>query len=217
MAIRWDPARDASRQAGWVLMTLGRELRIARYRAGLTQRAVGIAAGRSASWISLLESGKAPRVSVAELMVVASAVGLKVYVNAYPAGRRPLDAPQLRLLERFNARLHRGWRREMEKVMPREGDLRAVDELITLGTCTCAIEAITRLASIEAHVRAARAKQRDLEASRLILLIARTGANRRVLADAGPSLSRDFPVLTRQAMAKLAAGQDPGGDCLVVL
>jgi hypothetical protein len=183
----------------------------------MTQREAGRVIGRSASWISLIEAGKAPRVPLAEVAVIAAAVGLKLYVKAFPAGRRPLDAPQLGLLERFNVRIHRTWRREVEKVMPIPGDLRAIDELITGNGCSCAVEAITRLASVEAQLRSARAKQRDIGATRLILLVSGTQANRSMLREIGPVLGEQLPVGTRAALRALAAGDDPGGDCLILL
>jgi transcriptional regulator with XRE-family HTH domain len=196
---------------------MANELRVSRYRAGMTQREVGAAIGRTGAWVSLIELAKAPRVSVAELAVVSAAVGLKLYVNAFPAWRRPLDAPQLDLLRTFNDRIHPGWRRELEKVMPREGDLRAVDELISLGSCSVAVEAITRFADVQAQVRAARAKQRDLRATRLALLVKASHANRRLLHEAGPLIHGEFPIPTRGALRALAAGVDPGGDCLILL
>ncbi len=217
MSNRMNPIHDAARLATWVRMTIGRELRIARLSAGMTQRQVGRAIGRSASRISRIEAGKVARISVLELSVASAAVGLKLYVTVYPGGRRPLDAPQLALLAAFNARLHPSWRSQLEVPMPIEGDLRAVDELIRTDTCVCAVEAITRLADVQRQVRAARVKQRDLAADRLVMLVRGSRANRSMLRSAGPILQDAFPVGTRAALRALGAGQDPGGDCLVVL
>jgi transcriptional regulator with XRE-family HTH domain len=217
MANRTDPIREAGRAGSWLLTTLGREIRVARFRSGLTQREVGRLVGRSASWVSRIEGGRVRGVSIPQLMAVAAAVGMRLYANLYPAGRRLLDTPQLALLGDLNKRLSPIWRREMEKVMPREGDLRAIDELIDNGTVRCAIEAITRFASVEAQVRSAHAKRRDIGARRLILLVRGSHANRRMIHEAGPILQAEFPISTRQALAALAAGEDPGGDCLILL
>lgn len=217
MPNRTNPIHDAARLAAWVRMTMGRELRIARVSAGMTQRQTGRAIGRSASRISRIEAGKVTRVSVLELSMAAAAVGLKLYVTVYPGGRRPLDAPQLALLAAFNARLHPSWRTQLEVPMPIEGDLRAVDEIIQTDTCVCAVEAITRLADVQRQIRAARVKQRDLAADRLVLLVRGSRANRSMLRAAGSILRDAFPVSTRAAMRAFAAGRDPGGDCLVVL
>ncbi|MCC6619004.1 MAG: helix-turn-helix domain-containing protein [Chloroflexi bacterium] len=196
---------------------LGRELRVARFRAGLTQKQVGRQVDRSASRISRIEGGLAPAASLTELMRVAAAIGMKLYVNAYPLGRRALDAPQLAMLTQFNSRLHPSWRCELEKVMPKEGDLRAIDELIWTDEISCAVEAITRLAEVQGHLRPARAKQRDIGATRLILLVKGSRANRRVLHEADDLVRRSFQVGTRRAFEALAAGRDPGGDCLILI
>jgi transcriptional regulator with XRE-family HTH domain len=201
----------------WTLMSLGREIRRARIAAGSTQRTVGARVGRSASRISRIERAKVPRVSVLEMTAVAAAVGLRLYVNAFPGHRRPLDAPQLQLLEAFNERIHGSWKRTMEAVMPRSGDLRAVDELLDNGVVSCAVEAITRFSDAQLQLRTARAKQRDIGAGRLILVVKATHANRRLLRDARPILADSFPIGGRAALRALAAGQDPGGDCLILL
>ena len=209
--------QDARGQVPWVLMSIGRELRIARVRNGMTQRQVGARVGRSASWVSRVERGSILGVAVAELIAVAASVGLKLSLRAFPGGRRPLDAGQLALLGRFNRRLGPEWHRQLEKVMPIQGDLRAIDELIWTSTCSCAVEALTRIADVQGQVRPARAKQRDVAADRLILLVADTNANRRMLHEIGPALAADFPIPPRRALAALADGLDPGGDCLILL
>jgi hypothetical protein len=50
----------------------------------------------------------------------------------------------------------------------------------------------------------------------LILLVADTAHNRHVLR-LHPELRERFPVCTRKCLAALARGEDPGGDCLVLL
>jgi transcriptional regulator with XRE-family HTH domain len=217
MPTRTNPIHEARGLARWLRERIGRDLRVARHRAGMTQLQTGRLIGRSASWISRVEAGKVPGVSVTELVLIGAAVGMKLSVGLYPAGRRPLDGPQLALLTAFNARIAPEWRRELEKVMPREGDLRAVDELISTDTCSCAVEALTRIIDWQGQLRPARAKQRDLGATRLILVILGSHANRRMLHELGPIVDQEFPVATREAMRALAAGQDPGGDCLIIL
>lgn len=214
---RTNPIHDAAHLANWVLLEVGRELRLGRIRAGMTQRRVGALVGRSASRISRVERAKVPRVSIPELMKISAAVGLKLWVKPFPGGRRPIDGPQLALISTLNSRLHPRWNRRMEAVVPLPGDLRAVDELIRIDTCSCAVEAITRFIDGQAQVRSARAKQRDIKADRLILLVKASRANRRMLREAEPILSDSFPIRTRAALKSLAAGEDPGGDCLILL
>jgi hypothetical protein len=148
---------------------------------------------------------------------VSAAVGQSASVKLYPVGRLPLDTPQLRLLAAFNARIDQRWTRRLEAVMPIRGDLRAVDELISRDGCTCAVEAITRLVDVQAQLRAARLKQRDIAATRLILLVRDTHANRRTVADSGQTLGDELPMRTRGALKLLGRGEDPGADCLLLL
>lgn len=217
MPSRTNPVAEATSLARWVLLQIGRELRVARVIAGKTQAQVGTAVRRSASYVSRIESGRVRNASMERLMRHAAAVGMKLYANVFPAGRRPLDAAQLGLLEDFNARLHPAWSRQFEVVVPQPGDLRAADELIRIASCSCAVEAITRFADVQAQIRSAHAKQRDLGADRLILVVRGSHANRRMIRAAGPLLNEMLPVGTRTALRALGAGQDPGGDCLILL
>lgn len=217
MASRWNPIHEAARKATWTLLDIGRELRVARIRTGRRQAQVGAAIGHSPSRISRIEHGKVPRLSVRELILASAAVGQSASVKLYPSGRLPLDVAQLRLISQFNARIHPSWRRRLEAVMPIPGDQRAIDELITLEGCSCAVEAITRLADVQAQLRAARTKQRDIGAMRLVLLVRDSHANRRMISEALPLISVELPVRTRPAIRSLSRGEDPGADCLVVL
>lgn len=217
MPSRISPLQEAKRLVRWQLVETGRELRVARVTAGMTQTQVGRAVGCAASTVSRIEHGLVRSLTLSLLMQLAAAVGLKAWVKTFPLGRRPLDAPQLGVLEAFNARLHAGWRRELEVVVQIAGDLRAADEVIRKDGCSCAVEAVTRFADVQAQVRGAKAKCRDLGCDRLIMVVRGSHANRRMIRDAGPLLREALPIGTRQAMAALSAGRDPGGDCLIVL
>jgi transcriptional regulator with XRE-family HTH domain len=217
MPSRSNPMHEADRFADWALLEFGRELRVARITAGMTQHQVAEATRRSISSVSRVERGKGRAVSLPDLVRHGAAVALKVYIKTYPGGRRPLDAAQLALIGDFNARLHSSWTCKLEAVVPIDGDLRAADELIGIEGCSCSVEAITRLADLQKQTRSGRAKQRDLKADRLILLVRGSHANRRVLGEAGPIVDEMFPIGTRAALRALSEGRDPGGDCLVIL
>ena len=200
-----------------ILGMVGRELRLARVSAGQRQSDIAHAARTSTSRISRVERGRVASLSLAALARHAAAVGLRPYLNLYPSGRRLVDAPQLALLARLRQRLHASWTWETEVPMPIAGDLRAADCRISIPGCTVMIEAITRLADYQAQVRAARRKQRDLAADRLVLLVAASHANRRAVAEAGTAAAASFPVTGRSALRSLASGRDPGGDALILL
>jgi hypothetical protein len=101
--------------------------------------------------------------------------------------------------------------------LPIPGDQRAFDALLTHGPTTVAIEAITRLRDAQAQLRGASQKQRDGQATRLVLLLKASHANRAALATAADVLAASFPLAARTTLAALAAGTDPGQNGIVLL
>lgn len=217
MPTRTTPLHEATRLAAWQLHDLGRELRLARIRAGMRQVDVARAVGTSAARISLIERGLVGSVAYRDLARFAGVVGLKVYLRAFPAGRRLLDAPQMAVLDRLRAQAHPSiaWRTEVP--MPAENDLRAADVVAQVAGRVLVIELITRLADFQAQSRAALLKQRDLHADRCLLVIAATRANRRALHEAAGAAAGSFPLSTRQVLAALREGADPGANGIVLL
>lgn len=217
MSNRVSPLREAARQGVWILRDLGRELRVARIAAGMTQRETGRRIGRSASYVSRVEHGRIAGVKMIDLARHAAAVELKPWFRLFPAGRRPLDAPQLATLQRFRDRISAAWSVAVEVPIPIAGDLRAADAVISIPGCRCLIEVITRLADWQAQVRAARRKHRDLGTDRLLLVFAETTTNRRQLRSIPEAAMAEFPARTRDALLALRMGRDPGGDAIVLI
>jgi transcriptional regulator with XRE-family HTH domain len=196
---------------------IGRELRVARVLAGLTQREVAGRLGRARSHVSRVEHGRIATLDLTRIATHASVVGLKPWLRMYPAIGRPLDAGQLALFERLRARLAPRWSVRLEVPMPGAGDLRAADATIAIAGCTCMVELITRLADFQAQIRAARLKQRDLKAERVILAVAASVTNRRMLRSMGTAVPDALPVGTKATLRALSEGVDPGADGLVIL
>jgi transcriptional regulator with XRE-family HTH domain len=200
-----------------MLAELGRELRVARIGSGMRQSDVARSVGASASHVSRVELGRVRRMSIARLTRHAAAVGLRPSIRLYPLARRLLDQPQIALLDRFRRRLHPSWTWRTEVPMPIHSDLRSGDCVIGIQGCLVLVEAFTRLANWQAQTASSARKARDLGATRLIVLLAATHANRRALAEADPIRDGSFPIGTKAALAALGAGRDPGGDAIVVL
>jgi len=178
---------------------------------------VAQAIGASSSHVSRVELARVTYLTVPRLARHAAAVGLKPSVKLYPLGRRLLDRPQLELLARFRKRLHASWLWRTEVPVPMPGDLRSGDCVIAVPGCSILVEAYTRLSDWQAQTAAAGRKRRDLQADRLVLLLAATHANRRALAEAAPIAAASFPMRTKATLAALADAQDPGADALVLL
>jgi len=217
MASRTRSTDEARRRWTRTATELGDQLRTGRHVNGLTQRGVGAAIRTSASEISRRELGRSRRLTGEKLAVHAAAVGLGLSVKLWPMGGAIRDAAQARLIAAFVARVGRLWKVGLEAPVPVAGDLRAVDVLLVSAAVRIAVEVITRLADLQAQVRAAQLKARDIGATRLILVIAGSHANRRALADARSTLLATFDLDTRRILADLAAGRDPGRDGIVVL
>lgn len=217
MAIRTRAIDEARRRWGSISRTIGGELRMARRMIGLTQARLGAAIGVSQSQISRRESGTARRFTGADLAVHAAAVGLRLSVKLWPIGGALRDEAQARYVAELVRRVGHAWRVMIEAPIPIAGDLRAVDVLLRNGDVRIAVEVITRLADLQAQVRAAQMKARDIGATRLLLVVAGTRANRAALAAARPSLVDAFDTDTRRILADLARGVDPGRDGIIVL
>jgi transcriptional regulator with XRE-family HTH domain len=209
-----DEARRSWQRAA---LEVGDQLRTARHVRGVTLRQVGAAIGVSASEISRRELGKSRRLTGEKLAVHGAAVGLRVSVRLWPIGGGVRDAAQARYIARFVARVGRAWRVTLEAPIRRTGDLRAVDVLLVNPQARVAVEVVTRLVDLQAQLRAAQLKARDIEATRLVIVVAGTHANRNALAAVRRTLVESFDLDTRRLMVDLAAGRDPGRDGIVVL
>ena len=184
---------------------------------GLTLRELAAAIGSSASEVSRRELGKSPRLTSEKLAVHAAAVGLRLSISLWPVGGGVRDPAQARYVAAFVGRVGRAWRVTLEAPIALAGDLRAIDVLLVRGDLRVAVEVITRLADLQAQVRAAQLKARDIGATRLVLVIAGVHANRRALDAVRGALVEAFDLDTRRVLADLARGEDPGRDAIVVM
>jgi transcriptional regulator with XRE-family HTH domain len=196
---------------------LGAELRDARLARGLRQRDVARALHTSRFHVSRAERGVMANLGFTDVARHGAAVGLRIHARFYPVGGGLRDAAQLDLLRRFRARVGHNWTWQLEAPLNIPGDPRAFDALLRAGPITVAVEAITRLRDAQAQLRAAARKQRDGQATRLIILLRATHANRAALASAADVLATTFPLSTRATLAALASGEDLGDNGIVLL
>lgn len=203
--------------AQWLRTAAGQELRNARQAAGLSMQRVADRLGWSRTKVSRIERAKNRSVSLQDLARLAATVGLRPSLRFYPTERAVRDIGQVELLAALNRRMHPRWVTRQEVPIPLPGDLRAADQLSSLPGCHLMVEAYRRLTDFQAQLRAARAKQRDLGAHRLLLLFESTDLNRRLVRGLGSEERRSLPVPPRRILAALAAGVDPGGDGILFL
>jgi transcriptional regulator with XRE-family HTH domain len=209
-------AARGARRSRLLTTRLLEELTGARRAAGLSIREMARRLGCSHDLVRRFEAGARSAQTIELLATYAAVVGLRLAASLYPDGDPVRDAAHLRLLARFKRRLHALLRWRTEVVIPIAGDARSGDAVIEGDGWDVLVEAETYVDDVQLVERRAAAKQRDLGADRLILLIAATRHNREVLR-LHAELRARFPIDTRACLRRLAAGEDPGGDCLVIL
>jgi transcriptional regulator with XRE-family HTH domain len=216
MTTRERPSDRGRRKALEALAGIARDGRRARVGAGLSLRAVGAATGIDHGRIWRFEHGRAGELRVDDLGAICAVVGLDLALRAYPAGDAIRDAGQARLLERLRLRISPslGW--STEAPLPIPGDLRAWDAVIRGPAWRIGVEGETALDDVQATERRLGLKWRDGDVDRVILLVADTRRNRRALA-ATPAAFGDLPLRTREVLAALRDGRDPGRGGIVVL
>lgn len=213
-----DPAgRRAIARTLEQLRTLGREIRQARITAGLTQEQVATAASISRRQLGRIEAGQLKRFDALTITRVLTAVGLELGLRAFQLGAPIRDMGHVRLLERLRVRLGDAWGWRLEVPLPADVAGRAWDAVATLGPRRVAFEAETRLYDIQAQVRRIMAKTSVGGVDSLILVVADTHLNRRVLREVRELLRSDFPLDTRAVMQALTAGRDPGAHGIVLI
>lgn len=196
---------------------LGGEARAARIDRGLTLREVGRAIGLSGAEVSRIERGILPSVSVLQLARLLAVVGLELSASAFPGAGPIRDAAHVALLARFRGRLHPSLRWATEVPLPRHGDQRAWDALVSGSDWRYGIEAETSPRDSQALARRLNAKVRDSDVDGAILVLPASRRSRAFLGAAGPTLTPGLPVDGRRALRLLAAGVDPGGGAIVSL
>ncbi|MBI3747824.1 MAG: helix-turn-helix domain-containing protein [Chloroflexi bacterium] len=211
---RFERGRD---QALRIARSTGTEIRLTRRGAGLSLRVAAQSVGLSESVLSRLERGRLTDVSVAQLALACAAVGLRFSARAYPDGDPVRDVAHTTLLQRLRSVVnpHAGWRTEVPLPIP--GDLRSWDAQIRFGSTVVAVEAEVRLADLQALERRIALKRRDGGVEIVVLLVADTHGNRRVLAAHRDALRAGFPLSTRATLASLREGLPPVASGIVVL
>jgi hypothetical protein len=191
------------------------EIAAARANAGLGYEVIGRACHVAASTVSRTLSGRIAHPDPVLLAAIGASVGLDLRLRAYVGGDPIRDIGQQRLLERLRRRLS-GVRWLTEVPLPTPGDRRAWDALIVGPAWRIAVEAETVLDDLQALERRIALKQRDGDMEHVVLLVAQTRRNRRVL-DAAPAAFGSFSRDARTMLRALSRGATPGTSGIVIL
>jgi transcriptional regulator with XRE-family HTH domain len=165
-----------------------------------------------------IERGEVRNPSLAAICRVARVIGLALSIRLYPAGSPVRDAGQLALEGRFETVLGRGLSFPREVVLPIEGDLRAWDGAVVGEEGMGFVDAETRIGDAQALARRLAAKLRDDPRSDiLILVVARSAHNLRVLREHREALRELLPLDGAAIARALRAGRLPPAGGIIVL
>lgn len=173
--------------------------------------------GISVAYLSRIERGLKPAVSLVLLAELCEVVGLELSARAFPGGRPLRDARHARLLAAFRRLLHASLRWSTEVPLPIVGDKRGWDAMVGGPGWRYGVEVETNPTDGQATVRRIQLKARDGQVNGVILVMPDTRQTRAFRREYADLLATDFPVTPRRALELLAAGVDPGGSCVVVL
>jgi transcriptional regulator with XRE-family HTH domain len=215
MTSRFGAIARAKRMAGDDEARVVAELVLARQAAGLSREDVGRRCGLTRSAVERLERRRR-RTTLAELACIGGVVGLDIRMNAYVGGDRIRDAGQQRLLGRLKRELDPNLRWRTEVPLSSDGDRRAWDAVISTPGWRIGVEAETVLLDVQMVERKVELKRRDGGVDHVMLLVADTRRNRLALASALAAFA-GFPLRTRDLLAALRAGRNPGASGIAVL
>jgi transcriptional regulator with XRE-family HTH domain len=208
----------ADRRTHAALARLGDELPLARRTTGLTLAQVSVATGISISELSRVELGDAPWMSVAGLGRIAAAVGLDVWLRAYPGGEPVRDIAHIRLSDAFRALLGPDLVIRVEVPIGDGRDLRAGDMTLTdRSRSTCGVEFETRFVDAQGQLRRLNQKTADGGVDRVMIVVADTRANRLAVRAAAGMLASSFAVEDPEAIEALASGRVPPRDAVLLV
>lgn len=197
----------------------GREVRLARTAAGLTQGQLARRSATSQPMISRVESGTP--VNLRSMARVARGVGHQLSVRLYPVdGIRLRDSGQLGVAELIRAEAHHAWRVSLEVPVAPPPDRRAADMVLDSANATVHVEIERSLRDLQAQLRAAQLKRVALSERfgrqvRLILAVPDTAAARGAIAQHSAMIRSALPMTSRAAWAAIRSGTPLPGDALL--
>jgi hypothetical protein len=172
--------------------------------------------GWSQARLARFERGRElDEISFVEAATYAAIVGLELGANLYPAGEPIRDKGHQALIARFRAVVAQAWRVAAEVPLPNPGDRRAWDLLLRIPGQLVGIEAETRLRDIQAFVR--RIRQRELEggADAIVIVLAESALNRRLLPQLLEALGPNYATSSRRLLRALREAQALPGSGVV--
>lgn len=211
------PADRGAELGRRLVREIGRELRITRRSLGLSAAVVARAVGCSTSLVTRVERGLVPGVSVVLLARIGAVVGLDLSVKLFQGAPGLRDTPQLQGLVAFRGLLHPSLRWATEVVFPIPGDRRAWDSVVSGTGWRYGVDFESAPTDAQAHTRRLQIKRRDGGVDGVLLVVPDTHRAREFVRVMAATAGETFPVASRDALARLRRGENPGGSAIVII
>lgn len=208
---------DAGRaRSRYLAAGFGRELRVARMTAGLSQARLASLAGASQAEVSKAERG-ATDVSLEARCRLAAACGHELGWRLYPVATvRLRDSGQMAVARAITAAAHPGWHARLE-VPIAPGDARAADLMLTSANGIMHIEIERALVDFQAQLRSAQLKREAVGARvdkpvRLVIAVPDTRATKARLAPFAQLITQTLPARSRGIWRAIRTGEPLEND-----
>jgi ribosome-binding protein aMBF1 (putative translation factor) len=218
MGTRETRVQRGRRHGDQVLTRVIGELRTARELAGVSQRTLANELAWSQSEVNRLEPFRFHSVSFTRLCEISAVLGLELSASLHPAG----DAVRDRGHQKVRVRVVRlvadpPYVFTHEAAFPAMGDLRSWDLLLSLDDFLVGIEIESRVRDIQACVRRVRAREREGGVDAIVLVLADTAHNRRIVGELREALGPRFATDPRAIVRALGSGRRlPGSGVILV-
>lgn len=194
----------------------GKELRIARVTAGMSQSQLGQTVGATQQLVSLAELGD-PNVSLDARCRLAAACGHELGWRLYPvASVRLRDSGQMELAQAIVNAAHPTWKARLE-VPIASGDPRAADLVLASQAEIIHLEIERALVDFQAQLRAAQLKRDALAArnhlpTRLVIAMPDTRGSRARLDPFAHLIGQTMSATSRDIWRAIRSGEPLHGD-----
>jgi hypothetical protein len=194
------------------------ELVATRQVLNVSQRAMARELRRSQTALVRLEHlTRIDRISFVDVAEMASILGLELGAALHVLGDPLRDRGHQAMIARFRALLAETIKVIAEVPLPNVGDRRTWDLLLRCVGQVVGVEAETRVRDVQALVRRLRERERDGGVDQIVLVLAESAVNRRLLPELLEALGPRFATPPRLIRRALREGQPlPGSGVLFV-
>ena len=194
------------------------ELIAARQTLNVSQRALARELRCSQSEVWRLEHlSDIDGISLVRLSEAASLLGLDLALSFHPHGDPIRDRGQQPVINRLRARLASSIKVVAEALLPNPGDRRAWDLLVRIASQVVGVEVESRVRDVQRVVRHMRERERDGGVDEVLLVLAESSVNRRLLPQLLDSLGPRFSTSPRAVLRALGEGRPiPGSSVLLI-